>query len=645
MSDKVYNVESKRFITIHGQRYKDYIKKGYTVNHSQLLPPLKTIDTPVPSPSKIPEQKVFESTMLNTIVKELEPHDLLSLYLTNKDTAINLNHQTTLNYLTNRYHTQPVHTFQEFIKLYHLNQINPSHLWLYQLENKVEMPTQKYVDFLMKNNANHNQRLRAIVLDWMYDGLSQSFKSYIPSFGLTVSFYDLYCSQKEVDKDQLQLIVICCSYLAVTMMYDDWIEFDDYMTLSSDTYNIDQMQEQIVDIFNTLKGHLIRPFASLFMNQHDELITISYYIPQLIIYKPSMIVEAIRYLTTGQYKIYTSGELSFICKEIVKFVTNLSRSSLSIKKLVAHALKDIKFNCFENQSPFKESPFKYNNMWHVGDYEKISILGEGSYGKVKKIKQKQCGTEIVMKTNTNENQYTFIEISLLQHFNSPFIISLCGYEASWEKINLYLPLAQGTLTSLVNDNTLDQTKLTRYMKQMITGLKVCHDHDVIHRDIKDPNIVYDEMTDSFKLIDFGLAVTYASTRKSLMPHMAATIIYRAPEALLGDSQYTTKIDIWAMGVVFYFMILKQYPFTGDDESHMIYTIFRNLGLPTKETWPGVTLLPNWKQTKDVVPIDKKIKPVLQEKLGIYYPVIMSCFTLNPVDRPTADDVLIMLDQI
>src|SRR5438445_8558700 len=172
MTDKVYNVESKRFIKVHGQRYKEYLKKGYHVQQNQLLPPIKTI-VKTPSPLKLstksPEQKVFESSIINTIVKELEPKDLLSLFLTNKDTTINLNFQPSLNYLSQKYNIKPVQSFQEFIKLYHLNQIDPLKLWLYQLENNVEMPTQQYVDMLIKSaNQNLNQKLRAIIIDWLY---------------------------------------------------------------------------------------------------------------------------------------------------------------------------------------------------------------------------------------------------------------------------------------------------------------------------------------------------------------------------------------------------------------------------------------------------------------------------------------------
>ena len=64
------------------------------------------------------------------------------------------------------------------------------------MENNVEMPTKQYVDMLLKStNPNHNYKIRSVVIDWMYDVLTTSFKDYVDSFGYTVSLYDLYCSK------------------------------------------------------------------------------------------------------------------------------------------------------------------------------------------------------------------------------------------------------------------------------------------------------------------------------------------------------------------------------------------------------------------------------------------------------------------
>src|SRR6185437_8538217 len=102
--------------------YKKLIKEGYYVDQNQLHPPrLKTsgatpIVTPIASP-KSPAEKVFESTIVEQIIRELEPLDLLSLYLTNKEFRV-LDKPNILNYLSQKYNLQPVNSFHDFIKLY-----------------------------------------------------------------------------------------------------------------------------------------------------------------------------------------------------------------------------------------------------------------------------------------------------------------------------------------------------------------------------------------------------------------------------------------------------------------------------------------------------------------------------------------------
>lgn len=66
-----------------------------------------------------------------------------------------------------------------------------------------------------------------------------------------------------------------------------------------------------------------------------------------------------------------------------------------------------------------------------------------------------------------------------------------------------------------------------------------------------------------------------------------TLLYRAPEILLGAPEYSTPIDIWALGCIFFELIMKQPLILGDSESDQIFKMFRILGTPTEQEWPGV----------------------------------------------------------
>lgn len=73
-----------------------------------------------------------------------------------------------------------------------------------------------------------------------------------------------------------------------------------------------------------------------------------------------------------------------------------------------------------------------------------------------------------------------------------------------------------------------------------------------------------------------------------------TLWYRAPEVLLGSRHYSTGVDMWSVGCIFAEMIMRQPLFPGDSEIDEIFRIFRLLGTPDEDAWPGVTTLPDYK---------------------------------------------------
>ena len=93
--------------------------------------------------------------------------------------------------------------------------------------------------------------------------------------------------------------------------------------------------------------------------------------------------------------------------------------------------------------------------------------------------------------------------------------------------------------------------IRRYLFQLVLALEWCHRHGVIHRDIKPENLLIQPGAHTLKLCDFGFARLLPgpdpNSGAPCLTDYVATRWYRAPELLLGSTDYTTAVDMWAVG--------------------------------------------------------------------------------------------------
>lgn len=102
-----------------------------------------------------------------------------------------------------------------------------------------------------------------------------------------------------------------------------------------------------------------------------------------------------------------------------------------------------------------------------------------------------------------------------------------------------------------NSNGLKERQIIIIMKQLLSALKYLHDRDIMHRDLKPENIFFYNFNDlSIKIGDFGLAEN--QNKAELISRRCGTPGYVAPEVLF-NKKYTTKCDIFSLGVLLYVM--------------------------------------------------------------------------------------------
>jgi cyclin-dependent kinase 12/13 len=94
------------------------------------------------------------------------------------------------------------------------------------------------------------------------------------------------------------------------------------------------------------------------------------------------------------------------------------------------------------------------------------------------------------------------------------------------------------------------------MKQLLLGLKHCHENGILHRDIKTSNLLLSK-DGILKIADFGLATSFDPARTQPMTSQVITLWYRPPELLLGATFYGVSVDLWSVGCILGELLMGQ----------------------------------------------------------------------------------------
>jgi len=149
------------------------------------------------------------------------------------------------------------------------------------------------------------------------------------------------------------------------------------------------------------------------------------------------------------------------------------------------------------------------------------------------------------------------------------------------------------LHNLNEDQRLPQRYIKNYIRQILEGVAYCHSQRIIHRDLKPANILLKgQNNEIIKIADFGLARAFSIPIKPYTKNVV-TQYYRSPELLLGMNEYATPVDIWSVGCIFAELAIKHPLFKGENEHSQLKEIFRILGKPNEQSWPGISQCTNF----------------------------------------------------
>ncbi|KAL1408184.1 spindle assembly checkpoint kinase [Vanrija albida] len=167
------------------------------------------------------------------------------------------------------------------------------------------------------------------------------------------------------------------------------------------------------------------------------------------------------------------------------------------------------------------------------------------------------------------------EIEIQQNLRHPNILRLYGYFHDSKRIFLVLEFAaEGELYKQLSKlGKFDEKRSSRYIAQMADALSYLHKKHVIHRDIKPENLLIG-LKGELKIGDFGWSVHAPSDRRHTL---CGTLDYLPPEMVEGK-EHTSKVDLWALGVLCYEFIVGGPPFEDLAGHSATYRRIRNVDL-------------------------------------------------------------------
>uniref|UniRef100_UPI0037E879FF cyclin-dependent kinase-like 1 n=1 Tax=Semicossyphus pulcher TaxID=241346 RepID=UPI0037E879FF len=216
-------------------------------------------------------------------------------------------------------------------------------------------------------------------------------------------------------------------------------------------------------------------------------------------------------------------------------------------------------------------------------YEKLAKIGEGSYGVVFKCRHRDTGQIVAIKKFVESEDDPVIkkialrEIRMLKQLKHVNLVNLLEVFRRKRRLHLVFEFCEQTVLNELDRHPrgVPEAQLKSIVWQTLQAVNFCHKHHCIHRDVKPENILLTK-TGVIKLCDFGFARILTGPEDDYTDYVA-TRWYRAPELLVGDTQYGPPVDVWALGCVFAELLHGNPLWPGKSDVDQLYLIRKTLG--------------------------------------------------------------------
>ncbi|KAI8579256.1 hypothetical protein K450DRAFT_272041 [Umbelopsis ramanniana AG] len=213
----------------------------------------------------------------------------------------------------------------------------------------------------------------------------------------------------------------------------------------------------------------------------------------------------------------------------------------------------------------------------IDDYITLDSFGQGAYGVVKlaqhktKKDQQRVVIKYVVKSRILVDAWTRdrvlgmlpLEIHILhtmRRIPHPNICQILDYFEDDDHYYIVMSLhgdGMDLFDYIELNRDISQNQVRAIFRQVAEAVQHLHHNKIVHRDIKDENVIIDG-NDQVQLIDFGSAAYVKPDR--MFETFSGTLDYAAPEILSGSRYAGPPQDIWSLGILLYTLVFKENPF-------------------------------------------------------------------------------------